>query len=178
LTYTIKRNFGRVPEWSNGPAWKACEPLRVPRVRIPPLPPVKINKKIMKGFNANIEKDTLENDNFRKVLYTSKHSQLVLMSLKPNEDIGMEIHNENDQFFRFEAGKGKVVIDGNEYSVEDGSAIVVPAGAEHNVINVSDSEELKLYTIYSPAHHKDGIVRKTKKEAEANEEDFEGQTTE
>jgi len=132
----------------------------------------------MKGFNANIEKDTLENDNFRKVLYTSKHSQLVLMSLKPNEDIGLEVHGENDQFFRFEAGKGKVIIDGNEYNVEDGSAIVVPAGAEHNVVNVSDSEELKLYTIYSPAHHKDGIIKKTKEEAEANEEDFEGTTTE
>ncbi len=132
----------------------------------------------MKGFNANIEKDTLENTNFRKVLYTSKHSQLVLMSLKPNEEIGMEAHNENDQFFRFEQGTGKVIIDGNEYEVKDGSAIVVPAGAEHNVINTSDSEDLKLYTIYSPAHHKDQIVRATKEEAEANEEDFDGVTTE
>jgi len=132
----------------------------------------------MKGFNANIERDTLENTNFRKVLYTSKHSQLVLMSLKPNEDIGMEVHPDNDQFFRFEKGTGKVIIDGNEYEVKDGSAIVVPAGAEHNVINTSDSEELKLYTIYSPAHHKDQIVRATKEEAEANEEDFDGQTTE
>jgi len=132
----------------------------------------------MKGFNANIEKDTLENDNFRKVLYTSKHSQLVLMSLKPNEDIGMEVHNENDQFFRFEKGMGKCIINGNEYEVKDGSAIVVPAGAEHNVVNTSDSEELKLYTIYSPAHHKDQIVRATKEEAEANEEDFDGETTE
>ncbi|HDQ23046.1 MAG TPA: cupin domain-containing protein [Candidatus Uhrbacteria bacterium] len=132
----------------------------------------------MKGFNTNIEKETLANSNFRKVLYTSKHSQLVLMSLKPSQEIGMEIHNENDQFFRFEQGQGKVIIDGNEYEVSDGSAIVVPAGAEHNVINVSDSEDLKLYTIYSPAHHKDGIVRATKEEAEANEEDFDGQTTE
>ncbi len=132
----------------------------------------------MKGFKANIEKDTLENDNFRKVLYTSKHSQLVLMSLKPGQEIGQEVHSENDQFFRFEQGQGKVVIDGNEYEVEDGSAIVVPAGAEHNVINVSDSEDLKLYTIYSPAHHKDGIIRLTKEEAEANEEDFDGLTTE
>ena len=139
---------------------------------------LKIKIKTMKGFNSNIEKDTLENNNFRKVLYTSKHSQLVLMSLKPNEDIGEEVHNENDQFFRFESGQGKVVIDGNEYSVEDGSAIVVPAGAKHNVVNVSDSEDLKLYTIYSPAHHKDGIVRATKEEAEANEEDFDGNTTE
>jgi mannose-6-phosphate isomerase-like protein (cupin superfamily) len=132
----------------------------------------------MKGFNANIEKDTLENDNFRKVLYSSKHSQLVLMSLKPSEDIGMEIHADNDQFFRFEKGQGKCIIDGNEYLLEDGSAIVVPAGAEHNIINTSETEDLKLYTIYSPAHHKDGIVRKTKEEAEANEEDFDGVTTE
>ena len=132
----------------------------------------------MKGFNTNIEEETLKNENFRKVLYTSKHSQLVLMALQPGEDIGMEVHNENDQFFRFEAGKGKVIIDGNEYEVEDGSAVVVPAGSEHNVINTSDTEKLKLYTIYSPAHHKDGIVRATKKEAEENEEDFDGQTTE
>jgi mannose-6-phosphate isomerase-like protein (cupin superfamily) len=132
----------------------------------------------MKGFNTNIEKDTLENENFRKVLYTGKHSQLVLMALKPNEEIGMEVHPDNDQFFRFEAGEGKCIINGNEYAVSDGSAIVVPAGAEHNIINVSASELLKLYTIYSPAHHKDGIVRATKAEAEANEADFDGQTTE
>ncbi len=132
----------------------------------------------MQGFNSNIEKETLANDNFRKVLYTAKHSQLVLMSLKPNQDIGMEVHEENDQFFRFEQGQGKVIIDGNEHEVRDGSAIVVPSGAEHNVINISDSEDLKLYTIYSPAHHKDGIVRATKEEAEANEADFDGQTTE
>lgn len=132
----------------------------------------------MKGFHANIEVDTVENTNFRKVLYTGKHSQLVLMSLVPGEDIGSEVHNENDQFFRFEAGQGKVVIDDNEYEVSDGSAIVVPAGAEHNVINTSDTEALKLYTIYSPSHHKDGIVRATKVEAEENEEDFDGTTTE
>ena len=132
----------------------------------------------MKGFKTNIEKDTLENRKFRKVLYTGIHSQLVLMSLRPKEDIGMETHTENDQFFRFEAGQGKVIIDGNEYEVGDGVAIVVPAGAKHNIINVSDSKELKLYTIYSPAHHKDGIVRATKKEAEANDEEFDGKTTE
>jgi len=132
----------------------------------------------MKGFHANIEKDTLENPNFRKVLYTSKHSQLVLMSLKPNEEIGMEVHPDNDQFFRIEKGQGKCVIDGNEYEIADGSAIVVPAGAQHNVINVSATDDLKLYTIYSPAHHKDGIVRATKEEAAANEAEFEGQTTE
>lgn len=132
----------------------------------------------MKGFFGKIEKDTLENENFRKVLYTSKHSQLVLMSLKPGEDIGMEVHPDNDQFFRFEGGHGKCVIDGNEYEIEDGVAIVVPAGAEHNVINTSDSEYLKLYTIYSPAHHKDGIVRTTKEDAMANEAEFDGVTTE
>jgi mannose-6-phosphate isomerase-like protein (cupin superfamily) len=131
----------------------------------------------MKGFFANIEKETLENENFRRVLYTGKNSQLVLMSLKAGEEIGMEVHPDNDQFFRFEKGTGKVVIDGNEYNVEDGSAIVVPAGAEHNVSNVGN-EDLKLYTIYSPAHHKDGIVRATKEEAEANEADFDGVTTE
>lgn len=132
----------------------------------------------MKGFNANIEKETLANNNFRQVLYTSSHSQLVLMSIAPGSEIGMEVHSENDQFFRFEQGVGQCIIDGNEYAVSDGSAIIVPAGAEHNIINVSDSEALKLYTIYSPAHHKDGIVRATKEEAEANEADFDGQTTE
>jgi len=134
--------------------------------------------KNMKGFHGNIEKDTLENGNFRKVLYTGKHSQLVLMSLKPKEEIGSEIHEENDQFFRFESGQGRCIIDDNTYEVSDGVAIVVPAGARHNIINTSDSENLRLYTIYSPAHHQDGIVRTTKEEAEANEADFDGQTTE
>ncbi|MFH0952632.1 MAG: cupin domain-containing protein [Patescibacteria group bacterium] len=132
----------------------------------------------MKGYHNNIEKATTENENFRKVLYTGKHSQLVLMSLPPNEEIGMEVHPDNDQFFRFEKGQGKCIIDGNEYELSDGVAVVVPAGAQHNIINTSGTEELKLYTIYSPAHHKDGIVRSTKAEAEASEEDFEGQTTE
>jgi len=132
----------------------------------------------MKGFSTNIEKETLENENFRRVLYTGKNSQLVLMSLKHKEEIGMEVHPENDQFFRFEKGRGEVVIDDNRYEVEDGSAIVVPAGAQHNVINVSKTEDLKLYTIYSPAHHQDRIVRKTKEEAEKNEAEFDGKTTE
>ena len=132
----------------------------------------------MKGFNANIEKDTLENTNFRKVLYTGKHCQLVLMSLKPMEEIGMEVHTDNDQFFRFESGQGKCLIDGNEYALTDGSVIIVPAGAEHNIINTSETEALKLYTIYSPAHHKDGIVRATREEAMVNEADFDGVTTE
>lgn len=132
----------------------------------------------MKGYNTNIEKATRDNSNFRKVLYTGKHSQLVLMSLKPSEEIGMETHSDNDQFFRFETGQGKCVIDGNEYAVTDGDVIIVPAGAKHNIINVSQSEDLKLYTLYSPAHHKDGIVRATKAEAEANGEEFDGKTTE
>ena len=132
----------------------------------------------MKGYTTNIEKDTLENNNFRKVLYTGKHSQLVLMSLAPNEEIGMEVHKENEQFFRFEKGRGKCIIDGNEYELKDGVAVVVPAGAEHNIINTSTTEELKIYTIYSPAHHKDGIMRATKVEAEDNEAEFDGVTTE
>jgi mannose-6-phosphate isomerase-like protein (cupin superfamily) len=134
----------------------------------------------MKGFNANIEKDTIENTNFRKVLYTGKHSQLVLMSLRPMEEIGMEVHPDNDQFFRFEKGTGKCIIDGNSYDLADGSVIIVPAGAQHNIINTSATDDLKLYTIYSPAHHKDGIVRTTKAEAEKkeNDEEFDGVTTE
>ena len=132
----------------------------------------------MKGFNDNIEGLTLENDDFRKVLYTASHSQLVLMSLAPKEDIGLEVHEENDQFFRFESGRGRVIIDGNEYEVKDGSAIVVPAGAEHNVVNTSGGEALKLYTIYSPAHHKDGVVRATKAEAEADSPEYDGQHSE
>ncbi len=132
----------------------------------------------MKGYVINIEKETLGNVNFRKVLYTAKYSQLVLMSLKPKEEIGMEVHPDNDQFFRFEKGQGKVIIDGNEYNVSDGSAVIVPSGSQHNVINISETEPLKLYTIYSPAHHKDGVVRLTKEEAETNEAAFVGKTTE
>lgn len=132
----------------------------------------------MKGFFINIEKETLENKNFRKVLYTGKHSQLVVMTLKPGEEIGEEVHLENDQFFRFEQGQGKVLIDDNEYLVKDGDVIIVPAGARHNVINMSLEEELKLYTIYSPPHHKDKIVRASKEEAETNEALFDGITSE
>jgi mannose-6-phosphate isomerase-like protein (cupin superfamily) len=132
----------------------------------------------MKGFKDNIEKLTLENNNFRRVLYTAKRSQLVLMCLKPNEEIGMEVHEGNDQFFRFEKGTGKVVIDGLERDVGDGDAVVVPAGSNHNVINTSASEPLKLYTIYSPAHHHDGVVHHTKEDAEKDDEHFEGTTTE
>jgi len=132
----------------------------------------------MKGYIGPIEKLTLENENFRQVLYTGKHSQLVLMSLQPLEEIGLEVHSDVDQFFRIEKGQGKVIIDGVEHLVTDGDAIIVPAGSEHNVINVSESEFLKLYTIYSPANHKDGIIHHTKEEAMANEEHFDGQTTE
>ena len=132
----------------------------------------------MKGYKDNIEKLTLENSDFRHVLYTGKHCQLVAMCLKPKEEIGMEVHTDNDQFFRFEAGQGKVIIDGNEYQVGDGDAVIVPSGAQHNVINVSDTAELKLYTIYAPAHHKDGVIRATKAEAEADSPEFDGKTTE
>lgn len=132
----------------------------------------------MKGFKSNIEAATLNNNNFRKVLYSAGHLQLVLMDLKAGEEIGEEVHTENDQFFRFESGSGKVVIDGNEYEVTDGDAVIVPSGARHNVINIHPTESLKMYTIYAPPHHKDGIVRVTKKEAEENEAEFDGKTTE
>jgi mannose-6-phosphate isomerase-like protein (cupin superfamily) len=131
-----------------------------------------------KGFAAQIEQDTIKNSAFRKVVYTGEHMQLVLMSLNPNQDIGMEVHPTNDQFFRIEKGMGKCIINGNEYPLEDGVAIVVPAGAEHNIINTSDVDELKLYTIYAPAHHKADIVRITKEEAVSREEEFDGKTTE
>ena len=124
-----------------------------------------------KGFVTNIEKDTLENNNFRKVLYTSKNGQVVVMSLLPNEEIGMEVHEDNDQFFRIDEGEGKVIIDGEESMISDGFAVVVPAGAMHNVINTSSVNPLKLYTIYMPPHHKDGIIHATKADAEIAETD-------
>ena len=135
-------------------------------------------RRAMKGFKSEIENDAIANANFRKVLYTGENSQLVLMSLLPGEEIGLETHEGNDQFFRVEQGNGKCVIDGNEYDLSDGDAVIVPRGAAHNVINRSDTEPLKLYTIYSPPHHKDGIVRATKKDAESNKEEFDGRTTE
>lgn len=131
----------------------------------------------MEGYKSNIEQETLNNKNFRRVLYTAKNLQLVLMALQPGEDIGFEVH-ENDQFFRFESGSGKVMIDANSYPVEDGDAVIVPAGSRHNVINTSEEEILQMYTLYAPPHHKDGIVRATKQEAEANDEEFDGTTTE
>ena len=132
----------------------------------------------MKGYKAAIESDAIENADFRRVLYTSEYSQLVLMSLPPGEEIGLETHEANDQFFRVEKGSGKFVIDGNEYELRDGDAVVIPSGSSHNIINVSDTDDLKLYTIYSPPHHKDGIVRATKSDALANESGFDGNTTE
>ena len=126
----------------------------------------------MKGFVSNIEKDTIKNNNFRKVVFTAKHSQLALMSLKPKEDIDMEVHPNNDQFFRFESGKGKCIIDGESYDVSDGFAVIIPAGSKHNVINTSLTEDLKMYTLYCPAHHVDGIVRATKEEANSEPEEL------
>ena len=130
------------------------------------------------GYEADIEKLTIENTDFRRVLYTGKASQLVLMSLPPLSEIGLETHPENDQFFRFEKGRGKIRINDFEREVTDGDAVIVPMGALHNVINLSDTEPLQLYTIYAPAHHKDGTIHRTKAEAEASEEEFDGTTTE
>lgn len=131
-----------------------------------------------KGFSTAIEKKTLANRNFRQVLYTGKHSQLVLMSLRPGEEIGMEVHGHLDQFFRFEKGQGKVFVDKTVYKVKDGDCAIVPAGARHNVVNTSRKSELKLYTIYSPPEHIDKTLRKTKADAEARPEEFDGKTTE
>ena len=135
-------------------------------------------KKTKKGFVGKIEKETLKNDDFRRVLYTGKFSQLVLMSLKPGEEIGEEVHDDVDQFFRFEEGKGLVIIDDVEHEVKDGVAVVVPSGAKHNVINTSKKNNLKLYTIYSPPEHQDKVVRHTKQEAMDNEEHYDGKPTE
>jgi mannose-6-phosphate isomerase-like protein (cupin superfamily) len=132
----------------------------------------------MKGYKTNIENETVENTDFRKVLYTGKHLQLVLMAIEPGGEIGEEVHKENDQFFRVESGTGRCIIDGNEYTIEDGDAIVVPAGAKHNILNTDAHTPLQLYTIYGPSHHKDGIVHHTREEAEKDEEEFDGKTTE
>ena len=132
----------------------------------------------MKGFSISIEEETRKNSDFRRVLYTGKYSQLVLMNLKPLEGIGLETHTETDQFFRFEEGEGKIFIDGIEQTVKDGDAIIVPAGAQHNVVNTSKNLELKLYTIYSPPEHQDKVVRHTKTEAETSPEQYDGETTE
>lgn len=130
----------------------------------------------MKGFVTNIEKDSLDNNYFRQVLYTTKNSQLVLMSLEPHEEIGEETHHL-DQFIRIEAGEGKAILNSIEHKIADGSALVIPAGVKHNIINTSKNK-LKLYTVYSPPEHKDGTIHKTKAEALAHEEEFDGKTTE
>ena len=123
----------------------------------------------MAGYSINIEDKTLDNDNFREVLYTARHSQLVIMTVQPGDEIGLERHEGHDQFIRIEAGEGVAILDGERHPLEDGSAVVVPAGTEHNVINTSRTEPLRLYTIYSPAEHPDGTVHRTKAEADEYE---------
>lgn len=130
------------------------------------------------GYKAPIEQLTKENTDFRRVLYTTAGLQLVLMSLAPGEEIGLETHHDNDQFFRFEAGEGEVLVNGASHLVADGDCVIVPKGSLHNVINRSASELLRFYTIYAPAHHRDGTVHRTKTEALENEEDFDGTTSE
>lgn len=131
----------------------------------------------MHGFVINIEDEARRNENFRIVLYTTNNSQLVLMRLLPGEEIGLETHEDTDQFFRVEAGNGVVIVNGITYEVSDGSAVVVPAGAEHNVINTG-GEPLRLYTVYTPPHHADGTIHETKADADADTEHFDGTTTE
>jgi mannose-6-phosphate isomerase-like protein (cupin superfamily) len=130
----------------------------------------------MKGFLGDIESIAEENENFRQVVYTAKNCQLVVMALKPGEEIGAEVHTL-DQFFRVEEGSGAVILDGVRTDIQDGWAVIVPAGANHNIINTG-SAPLKLYTIYSPPHHRDGIVHRTRAEAEKDDEEFDGRTTE
>ena len=134
--------------------------------------------KTKKGFSTNLEEATRKNSDFRHVLYTGKFSQLVLMNLKPGEDIGEEVHDTVDQFFRFEEGEGAVIIDGVEHRVVDGSGVIVPSGARHNVINTSSKKNLKLYTIYSPPEHIDKVVRHTKADALREPEEYDGKPTE
>ena len=122
----------------------------------------------MVGFVTNIEQDTLENENFRKVLYTAKNMQLVVMSLEVGEEIGMETHPEHDQFIRIDAGSAKAILNGGESELSDGSCVIIPAGVEHNIVNTGEGK-LKLYTIYSPPEHPDGTVHVTKAEADAAE---------
>ncbi len=131
----------------------------------------------MKGYVTDIEEATLKNSLYRQVLFTAKNSQLVLMSLKPGEEIGEEVH-ELDQFLRFEAGDGTVILDGQDHAVRDGFAVVIPAGTRHNVINTSNSADLKLYSLYSPPEHKIGTVHRTKQEADADaDHHFDGRTS-
>jgi mannose-6-phosphate isomerase-like protein (cupin superfamily) len=122
----------------------------------------------MAGYVTNIEEDTIANEDFRRVVFTGPNTQLVLMTLRPGEDIGLETHEDLDQFLRIEAGHGYVQLDGKRTDIEDGSAVVIPAGVEHNVVNTSDDEPLRLYTLYSPPEHPDGTVHHTKREADAS----------
>jgi mannose-6-phosphate isomerase-like protein (cupin superfamily) len=131
----------------------------------------------MKGFIGDIEDLTEENSDFRRVVYTGKNLQLVLMSLAPGEEIGEEVHEDRDQFFRVEAGTGEVRIDGKPSPIEDDDAVIVPAVARHNIVNTGN-DPLRLYTIYGPPEHRDGTVHRTKAEADASEEHFDGKTTE
>ena len=131
----------------------------------------------MKGFVAGIEDLTEKNSDFRRVLYTGKNLQLVLMAIQPGEEIGEEVHDDRDQFFRVEKGKGEVWIDGNRSKIKSDDAIIVPAGARHNVVNTGD-KPLRLYTLYAPPEHRDGTVHVTKADADAAEEHFDGKTTE
>lgn len=131
----------------------------------------------MNGYTGNIEQETLENVNFRKVLYTSAYVQLVVMSIPAGKDIGEEVHGQ-DQFLRIEEGEGKAILDGAEHVLSDGYAVVVPASTKHNIINTSASEPLKLYSLYAPPHHADGTVHATKEAAEASHEEYLGDTTE
>lgn len=120
----------------------------------------------MSGYSINIEEKTLQGDHFREVLYTTERSQLVIMTLQVGEEIGMEHHTGHDQFIRIESGQGKAILDGEEHALEDGVAVVIPAGTEHNVINTSATDKLKLYTLYTPPEHPHGIVHRTKAEAD------------
>lgn len=130
----------------------------------------------MKGYVQDIESITTDNDDFRRVLYTARNCQLVVMALKPQEDIGAEVH-KLDQFFRVEAGSGEAVLDGVRTAIQAGYAVIVPAGARHNIINTG-AEALKLYTLYAPPNHRDGVVHATRADAEADTEHFDGKTSE
>ena len=130
----------------------------------------------MKGFVKNIESIAVKNEDFRQVLYTAKNCQLVIMALKPNEEIGMEVH-QLDQFFRVEEGAGEAVLDGVHTAISAGFAVLVPAGANHNIVNTG-SVPMKLYTLYSPPNHRDGVIHHTRAEAEMDNEHYDNQTTE
>ena len=128
----------------------------------------------MSGYSINIEEKTLGNENFREVLYTTERSQLVVMTLQPGEEIGLETHEDHDQFIRVEEGTGEAILDGERHALEDGSAVVIPAGTEHNVVNKSKKDRLRLYTLYTPPEHPDGTIHRTKAEADEYEKHHHG----